>query len=131
MIGVDTNVVVRYVMQDDPNQALAATRFFNRLRPDAPGYVSAIVLAELSWVLTTTYGASRAEMTSVIERLLATSALLVEYGDCARRAVAKCLQAGADFADALIAEINAAAGCDETVTFDRAGAKRAGMRLLR
>lgn len=130
MIGIDTNVVVRYVMQDDPVQALAATRVFNRLTPETPGYVSTVVLAELTWVLTTTYGASRAEMARVIETLLATGALFVEHADCAHRALAIYRATSADFADALIAAINANAGCTETVTFDKGAAKHAEMRLL-
>lgn len=130
MIGVDTNVLVRHIMQDDPAQARAATGFLASLTQSEPGHVSAVVLAELAWVLSYTYGASRAELVTAMDALLASDALVVERADCAHRAIALC-QAGADFADALIVAIDLDEGCSETVTFDRDAAKRAGMRLLK
>ena len=130
MIGIDTNVLVRYVMQDDPAQARAATRFLGNLTSQAPGHISAVVLAELSWVLTSTYGATRAELANAIENLLATDALIVQHVDCAHRALAALRTTGADFADAFVAAIDVKAGCAETVTFDKDASRRAGMRLL-
>ena len=130
MIGVDTNVLVRYVMQDDPAQARTATRFLGNLTSHEPGHISAVVLAEMSWVLKSTYGATRAELANAIENLLATDALVVEHADCAYRALAALQTAGANFADSFVAAIDLKAGCAETVTFDKDAARRAGMRLL-
>ncbi len=130
MIGVDTNVLVRYVMQDDPAQARIATRFLGSLSSQEPGHISAVVLAELAWVLTSTYAATRAELANTIENLLATEALIAQHSDCAYRALAALRATGADFADAFVAAIDLKAGCAETVTFDKDAARRAGMRLL-
>jgi predicted nucleic-acid-binding protein len=130
VIGVDTNVLVRFIMQDEPVQARLATRFFAALSPSAPGHVSSVVLAELSWVLTRTYGASRTEVSSALEILLGSSSIVVEHVSCVDRALKVFRGGGADFSDALIAEIDREAGCTETVTFDKDAAKQAGMRLL-
>ncbi|MGH6952415.1 MAG: PIN domain-containing protein [Vitreimonas sp.] len=130
MIGIDTNVLVRYVMQDDPAQARAATRFLGTLTSQQPGHVSAAVLAELTWVLKSTYGATRNELANAVETLLAADSLVVEHADRAHRALAALRAAGADFADAFVAAIDQGAGCAETVTFDKDAARRAGMRLL-
>lgn len=130
MIGVDTNVLVRYIMQDAPAEARLATRFFDALTREEPGFVSAVVLAETSWVLAFTYKATRAELTAALDILLSADVLVVEQRPSALRAL-EGLRDGADFADAFIAEIGRRAGCIETVTFDTKAAKRAGMRLLR
>jgi predicted nucleic-acid-binding protein len=130
VIGVDTNVLVRYIMQDDRVQSRLATAMLDALTPERPAYVSAVALAETSWVLSSTYGAPRSELAEAIEALLDADALVVEHAASARRALVAC-RSGADFADAFIAAINQQAGCGESVTFDKDAAKRAGMRLLK
>ena len=131
MIGLDTNVVVRYLAQDDPKQSAAASRLFERvLSPDNPGFLSAIVLCELAWVLAECYGADRARIRQAIEGLLAAKQVAVEAPDLVRKALRAWGESGADFADALIGEIAAANSADKTVTFDRAAAKLAGFELL-
>jgi predicted nucleic-acid-binding protein len=131
VIGIDTNVLVRYVMQDDPEQTRAATRFMDALNTHRPGHISSVAMAELTWVLKTTYGATREELADAIEALLAADAIIVEHADCAHRALAALRSAGADFADAFVAAIDSNAGCAETVTFDKDAARRVGMRLLK
>lgn len=59
MIGLDTNVVVRYIVQDDPAQSRVASRLIESLTPEAAGFVSIVTLAEITWVLDTAYGARR------------------------------------------------------------------------
>jgi len=131
VIGLDTNVVVRYLAQDDPKQSAAASRLFERvLSPDNPGFLSAIVLCELAWVLAECYGADRARIRQAIEGLLAAKQVAVEAPDLVRKALRAWGESGADFADALIGEIAAANSADKTVTFDRAAAKLAGFELL-
>lgn len=131
MIGLDTNVVVRYLAQDDPKQSAAASRLFERvLSPDSPGFLSAIVLCELAWVLAECYGADRARIRQAIEGLLAAKQVAVEAPDLVRKALRAWGESGADFADALIGEIAAANSADKTVTFDRAAAKLPGFELL-
>jgi predicted nucleic-acid-binding protein len=131
LIGLDTNVVVRYLAQDDPKQSAAATRLFEHaLSPESPGFVPAIVLCELAWVLAECYGADRARIRGAIEGLLASRQIAVEAPDLVRRALRAWADSGADFADALIGEVAAAHGAGKTVTFDRAAGKLAGFELL-
>jgi predicted nucleic-acid-binding protein len=131
LIGLDTNVVVRYLAQDDPRQSAAATRLFEHtLSPEDPGFVSAIVLCELAWVLAECYDADRVRIRGAIEGLLASRQIAVEAPDTVRRALRAWADSGADFADALIGEVAKASGASKTVTFDRAAAKLAGFELL-
>lgn len=131
MIGLDTNVVIRFLAQDDDVQAPLANRLMGRLSRESPGFVSSVVLAEISWVLARAYKTPRAELATIIEGLLRAAELVVENADAAYRALAL-YQASpsAEFADALITEIAALAGASETVTFDKAAARELGMRAL-
>jgi predicted nucleic-acid-binding protein len=129
MIGLDTNVLVRYVAQDDATQAARANELIDQLTESQPGYVTVIVLAELYWVLRRAYSADRESATSVLQGLLESKEILVEQADAVRRAVRRAREGG-DFADALITELGIDAGCEHTVTFDHRAAKTAGMRLL-
>ena len=132
MIGLDTNVVVRYLAQDDDVQSPIATRFLSRLTKDKPGFISAVVLAEISWVLTRRYKLDRNDMARTIQDLLETAELVIENAEAAYRALGIYVgSASVEFADALIAETASLAGADETMTFDRAAAAEAGMRLLK
>ena len=131
MIGLDTNVVVRYLAQDDAKQSAAATRLFERLlTPDNPGFLSGIVLCELAWVLADCYDADRARIRGAIDGLLAAKQLMVESPDVVRRALRAWDESAADFADALLGELARAEGAEKTVTFDRAAAKLPGFELL-
>lgn len=132
MIGVDTNVIVRFLAQDDAVQSPIATRFISRLSRERPGFVSAVVLAEITWVLARAYKASRADIAAAIEGLLRSAELVVENADAAYRALARYQNSkSVEFADALIAQISALAGADEFVTFDHGAASELGLRLLR
>lgn len=131
MIGLDTNVVVRYLAQDDPKQSAAATRLFETvLTPDVPGFLSTIVLCEIAWVLADCYGADRSRIRAAVEGLLAAKQLAVETPDTVRRALRAWGESGADFADALIGAVAAAQGASKTMTFDRAAARLPGFELL-
>lgn len=132
MTGLDTNVVIRFLVQDDAAQSAAATRFISRLTKDRPGFISAVVLAEISWVLARAYKASRADIARALEGLLRSAELIVENAEAAYRALGVYMAStSVDFADALIAETASLAGASETITFDRNAAKEAGMRLLK
>ena len=131
MIGLDTNVLIRYFAQDDAVQSPIAARLIDRLTSERPGYVSSVVLAETSWVLSRVYKKSRADIAAIFENLLRSREIVVENAAAAYRAVGVYQSnAVAEYADALIAELAACAGCTETVTFDKSAAKGAGMRLL-
>jgi len=132
VIGLDTNVVVRFLVQDDQVQSAIANRFMSRLGREKPGFISSVVLAEITWVLSRAYKSSREDIARAVEGLLRSAELIVENADAAYRALA-IYQASpsAEFADALIAETASLAGAAETVTFDKNAASSLGMRLLR
>lgn len=131
MIGLDTNVLVRYLVQDEPLQAAAATQCIEqRCHSDFPGRVNRTVLCELVWVLESSYGYSRLEIAAVLERIFRTSQLVVEDLDAAWAALQHYRASGVDFADALIGIVNRRAGCAVTVTLDRKAARLAEFELL-
>jgi predicted nucleic-acid-binding protein len=131
VIGLDTNVVVRYLTQDDPKQASIATRLMEKtLSSDDPGFISLVVLAEVVWVLVSLYAVDRAGVADVVSGLLTTEQLRVDSAELVWRAKRRYEASKADFSDALIAECAAAAGCKRAVTFDRAAAATSGFELL-
>lgn len=131
MIGLDTNVVVRFLAQDDDIQSPIATRAISKLTRDNPGVISAVVLAEIGWVLTRAYRLSRPDLSLAIEGLLRSAEIRIENAEAAWRALGVYQAAKSlEFADALIAEINALAGAIQTVTFDRNASLEGGMKLL-
>ncbi len=129
MIGLDTNVVIRYIAQDDDVQAVVANRTFESLSESSQGHLSMVVLVEIDWVLRRAYKADRTSAAAVLQGLLEAAEINLENPDAVRRALHR-VALGADFADALISELGRAAGCDHTVTFDRSAAHLARMRLL-
>ncbi|CAN5275649.1 type II toxin-antitoxin system VapC family toxin [soil metagenome] len=131
MIGIDTNVLVRYVAQDDATQAAIATRFIEEtLSREQPGHISLVALAELVWVLRTRYDASRPEIARTLEVLLTAPRLRVQDEAAVWIAVDEYDAGPADFADALIAALGRVHGCSHTVTFDRKATRITGMTLL-
>jgi predicted nucleic-acid-binding protein len=130
MVGIDTNVLVRYIMQDDVAQSKLATTFMERLTAESPGYVTLIALVETVWVLESSYRLKRAQVADVLSRLLNVEALVLERAAIVAAAAQAYRDAKADFADALIERLSAHAGCTSTFTFDRAASKASGMTLL-
>jgi predicted nucleic-acid-binding protein len=132
LIGLDTNVVVRYLVQDDPAQAAAATRLMERvLSTELPGFITGITLCEIVWVLTECYDADRDRIGSVIEALLASRQLVVEESEIVWNALHDWRKSSADFSDALIGRKVIARGGEKTVTFNRAAAKLPGFERLK
>lgn len=130
MIGLDTNVLVRYVLQDDPRQSPRANRLFESLSAEAPGFVPVVVVVELAWVLGAGYKIPRAQLAAVLETLLRSKELVVDRADLVTQALGRLAAGGADFADAVIERMAADAGCTTTMTFDQGAAKAAGMTLV-
>jgi predicted nucleic-acid-binding protein len=130
MIGLDTNVLVRYLTHDDPTQTVAAKRVMNSLSFDSPGFISLIVIAELVWVLTISYRYQKKEIERVLENLLRSKELVIERKDIVSQALRGFTAGRVDFADCLIERCAHAAECQYTVTFDQQAATIAGMRLL-
>lgn len=131
MIGLDTNVLVRYVAQDDPKQSPTATKLIESLTVEAPGFVSVVSVVELVWVLSGCYGSTKGEICEVLEALLRTKELVVAQSDTVWRALRMFREGRADFADCLIERSANKAGCSHTVTFDQTAAKACGMQLVK
>jgi predicted nucleic-acid-binding protein len=131
VIGLDTNILVRYLTQDEPKQAaLANVLIEETLTAESPGFVSTVALVELVWVLESGYSCARAQIVAILERLLRAKPIVVERADVAWQAARLFATGNADFADCLIERAGHANACDHTLTFDRLAVKGAGMRLL-
>ncbi len=130
MIGIDTNVLVRYIAQDDAVQSPRATCFIeNECSAATPGFVGLVVLAEVVWVSESCYEATRAEVAQIVRRILSIRQLVVQDTETAWKAL-RLFEAGkADFPDCLIERTANSAGCAQMVTFDKQ-ASRSGMTLL-
>jgi predicted nucleic-acid-binding protein len=119
VIGIDTNVLVRYLVRDDQAQTARATAIIEtRCSPDAPGFVCHVVLAELVWVLARGYRYSKPLILAVLRRILAAAELKVEDPPLVWQALADYEQGSADLADYLIGRRNQASGCLVTFSFD-------------
>ena len=134
MIGLDTNVLVRYLAQDDVKQAAAATRLIEKeLTASRQGFISLVVLSELCRVLSSIYSATSEELIATMQDLLNTPQFQVERREAVQAALAR-LKASptrkAGLVDALIAAIADSEGCTDTFTFDKAAVRAAGMTLL-
>lgn len=129
MIGIDTNVLARWVLRDVPDQTPYVDELFESLTPDNRGFIAQVSLVELFWVLTRTYSFTKSETLDVVEDLLLSEELEFDEGEGAWRALLEA-RAGADFADALIADVFDLFGCVEAVTFDRDAARRFRWRVL-
>ncbi len=132
MIGLDTNILVRYFAQDEPRQSAAARDLIdNKLSRENPGHITVIVLVEFAWVLKRLYGGKRGEIVEAIEGLLSASTISIESKRLVRSALRAFAASKADFSDCLIVQINSDAGCELTYTFDQNASKLDGFRLLR
>ena len=132
MKGLDTNVLVRYLVQDDARQAAQASKFIEKhCTEDNPCFVSQITLCELAWVLESNYNQTRADIANVIEQLLQVGQLEVMEPATVWRALSDYKRSNADFPDHLLARVNEACGCESTVTFDKKAAKQPAFDLLK
>ena len=130
MIGLDTNVLVRYIMQDDPKQSPKATRLVESLTSEQPGFVPLVAVVELVWVLSSSYGLNKDQLIEALDLLLRSKEIVVDRADLVLQAQRRFATGGADFADCLIERIAQAHGCPTTMTFDTRAAKAAGMTLV-
>jgi predicted nucleic-acid-binding protein len=120
MIGLDTNILVRYLTHDEPSQYAKATAFIDTATNQGESFlVNTAVLCELVWVLGTAYGYSRAEIAQALEQMFATAQFEIERLDEARQALHDFRSTKADFSDALIGRVNRSLGARHTATFDR------------
>lgn len=131
MIGLDTNILVRYLTQDDPVQSAKAAEILERrLTEKNPGFVSVIVMVETVWVLDRAYFLTAQEIATAIERLLQVEVLTIENEQEVFTAMVALKQGRGSFSDALIAELGARVGCTRTLTFDRKATRLPGFELV-
>ena len=131
MIGLDTNVLVRYLTQDDAAQAEKADAIIgSAVARGQRCVIDPVVLCELVWVLRDAYNTTKGEIVTTLDRMLATQQFEITDKDRIREALDAYRTGRADFADYLIGVANRHAGCAETVTFDRQLRGAAGFRVL-
>jgi predicted nucleic-acid-binding protein len=120
MVGLDTNVLVRYLAQDDVIQGRQATQIIERqLTEQSPGFISLVTMVETAWVLNRVYRLSNQEVAAAIERILQADTLLVQNEQEVFTAMIALKTGVGAFSDALIGALGEWAGCTATLTFDR------------
>jgi len=130
MIGLDTNILVRYLTQDDPAQSRKATEILERrLTEQNPGFVSIVAMVETVWVLDRAYGFSSQEIAAAVERILQADVLVVENEFEVFMAMIAVKEGQGSFADAIIAGLGAKANCSCTLTFDEKALRLPGFKF--
>jgi predicted nucleic-acid-binding protein len=120
MIGLDANVIVRFIAQDDVAHSSEATELIERrLTPENPGYISIVAMMETVWVLHRIYRLSDASVAATIERVLQIDSLIVENENEVFTAMISLKIGNGSFADSLIGALGKKAGCSSTLTFDK------------
>lgn len=131
MIGLDTNILLRYLLEDDPVQSARAERLMESTFTHAdPGFVSLVTITETAWVLGSVYRFTGREVASAIESILDMGVLDVQNKPQVYEAMIALQSGQADFADALIAAVGTWAGCTTTLTFDKKASRLPGFQLL-
>jgi predicted nucleic-acid-binding protein len=124
MIGLDTNVLLRYLLQDDPKQTRQANLIFDRqLTEENPGFISLVAVFEVVWVMRSLLKQTSSQIASHLDNLLASDSLEVQNEQQIFDAAFALEHGTGDFEDALIGALNAWAGCSHTLTFDRKAAR--------
>ena len=130
MTGLDTNVLVRYLANDDSAQTPVAQQLINSFTSQEPGFIPLVSLVETVWVLTGVLGYNKTETARAVQILLEAEDVRVQESDLVWRSLRQFRVSNADFADCVIGALGTDAGCEATVTFDRQAAKLPGFRLL-
>lgn len=119
MVALDTNVIVRYIAQDDPLQSEAATRVFEEvISDDNHGFITSIAMCETVWVLARAYKQPREKLVQVLTALLKADNLELEHRDLVWNAMEDFREGKADFSDYLLARIGKSRGASTTLSFD-------------
>jgi len=130
VIGLDTNVLVRFLAQDDRLQSPKAEALMGSLTAQNPAWLGSATILELVWVLGSKNRFERKAIVNPLDQLLMLDEIVIENAEAVHKAFQLFRRGNADFADCLIATSAKAAGCSRTVTFDRRAACDAGMELL-
>lgn len=132
MKGLDTNILIRYLVRDDRHQTTLADHFIEtECTMETPGFISHIVLCELTWVLMSGYRYSQHDSLKALEQMLRVTQFQIESPQVVWQALADTRKGHADFADYLLARSNSAHGCEYTATFDKKAGKHEMFRLIR
>lgn len=131
MIGIDTNVLVRIITNDDPDQAAKAKRLFMDAAADGgPLFINDAVLCETFWVLRSAYHIASPIIADAFQRLVDTKGTVFQNEARVRAVISQCKEREGDFADLLIGAINREADCSATYTFDRKAARLPYFQLV-
>ena len=130
MIALDTNVLVRYLVCDDRQQAEAARTLLESLTAERPGFVCREVTVELVWVLERAYGFNRHQVADIVEELLSTDSLVFEAQDDVARAALRYQNGSAGFSDLMISGAARRSGAHPLYTFDKKAARLEGVVLI-
>ncbi|MBI5379826.1 MAG: type II toxin-antitoxin system VapC family toxin [Nitrospirae bacterium] len=131
MKGIDTNVLVRYLVKDDSAQSNKASRFIAReCSRESPCLINRIVLCDLVWVLESAYGYPKETIAAVLEQILRTSQFQIEDLPAAWIALREYRKGRAGFADCFLGVVNRRLGCEHTATFDASAGRMEGFLLL-
>ena len=130
MIGVDTNVLVRYLVRDDRRQAEAARALLQSVTVEKPAFACREVVVELVWVLERAYGYSRDRIAAILEELVATEGLVVESAEDVAQAAFRYRSGGAGFSDLMVLASAKRMGALPLYTLDRKAARLEAVELL-
>jgi len=131
VIGIDTNILVRYLTQDDEVQSARARYLMEeRLTEDNPGFISLVSLAETAWVLRHSYAMNTEAIAAIVHDLLRSTTVLVQNEREVFTALSYFESGAASFSDALIGALGAWAGCTTTLTFDRQASRLPDFELV-
>lgn len=128
MYAIDTNVLIRYIVEDNPEQAQKATEAIEQLTTEKQGFISCIVLCELNWVLKTAYKISKGERVATLQKVLSVPVFEIEQLDCCLKALRRYEKGQADFSDYLIQQIGEKHGYEILLTFDQKAARETGFQ---
>ena len=131
MIGLDTNILVRYLAQDDPVQSPIATDIMEaRVTGENPGFISVVAIVETVWVLDRAYALAASEIVAAVERILQADSLVVESEQEVFQAAMALKEGTGSFADALIGALGAKSSCTRTLTFDKSASRLPDFKLV-
>lgn len=130
MYAIDTNVLIRYIVEDNPEQTQKATEVIEQLTPEKQGFISCVVLCELNWVLKTAYKVSKSERVATLQKILSVPVFEVEQLNCCLKALRSYEQGKADFSDYLIQQISETYGYKILLTFDQKASRETGFQSI-
>jgi predicted nucleic-acid-binding protein len=129
--AIDTNVLIRFFMDDDTNQAATARRFFEASKEQRESLlITPPVLCELVWVLNASFRLAKNEVVDIVQGILMADIFTIERELLIQGALSSYRRGRADFSDYLTGEIASSAGCRDTVTFDKALKGSTGFTIL-